>query len=555
MRLRPDVFFWFWILIAAVLLPVLAAGLPADAFFSGDPGVKFIATVNALMHPDDPFRIDLPHPPGSVPGRFYERFFVPHDGHAHALTPLTLPLATTPVVRLFGLRGAYVIPAIAFLLLAPALRKTAEVLRLSVSPGVLGFIATVGSPLLFYALEFWEHTPAVALLAFSTWLVFSALEDGPASRAMLGGVLAGFAVTLRPEAGCYVAGLLAAVSWHSRKRWFPTGVALMVGVALALVLQGFVLAMHSGSPWGVHLGANMVALRDGWVLKRVAYAATWLNANTWFALAGLTSIALSLVGAIAGASRVSPVLGVLGSGAIAICAARACFPRESLWGAMPVAALALVPHARRHTASTPLLTVYVGLVVTVSLILLLAPNDGGAQWGPRYLLVATPWLSLAAGHSATVLLRSPFPALRVLTLVALACSFATARAAYRELRGAKKYYARIVNATSSRLPPSGIVISDLWWFDQINAALYPRMQSLYVDSVSALNELLCAIPSKWPGEVLAVTTRDEPSPIEDWATRRAAGSPCVVRARESIAERELDYYRLDCQPRATDAKP
>lgn len=66
-------------------------------------------------------------------------------------------------------------------------------------------------------------------------------------------------------------------------------------------------------------------------------------------------------------------------------------------------------------------------------------------------------------------------------LVALVClcGMAASRNAYRELRGSKQYYARLVRATEQFVPAGGYVLADIWWFDQITAALYTRHTTLF----------------------------------------------------------------------------
>ena len=44
----------------------LATSLPADAFFSGDSGLKLLAALNAIDHPARPFEFDLPQIGGTA---------------------------------------------------------------------------------------------------------------------------------------------------------------------------------------------------------------------------------------------------------------------------------------------------------------------------------------------------------------------------------------------------------------------------------------------------------------------------------------------------------
>ena len=102
--------------VSTVALVWLAAGLPAGAFFSGDSGVKLIAALEAIEHPARPFEIDLPRV-GTRATAFVDPMVVVHGGHAHALQSPLFPPLSAPIIATFGLRGAYVLPALAFIAL------------------------------------------------------------------------------------------------------------------------------------------------------------------------------------------------------------------------------------------------------------------------------------------------------------------------------------------------------------------------------------------------------------------------------------------------------
>jgi hypothetical protein len=107
-------------------------------------------------------------------------------------------------------------------------------------------------------------------------------------------------------------------------------------------------------------------------------------------------------------------------------------------------------------------------------VVLTATNDGGAQWGTRYLLIAAPPLLLLAARAATDATgdgRWRVPRLAVLSVILLAGA-ATSRSAYLELRGAKRNYQSLVAATQSFTRPGDVIVTNLWWLDQVTAALH-----------------------------------------------------------------------------------
>src|SRR5262249_6964770 len=155
-------------LVVGVVL--LARGLRPDAFFAGDPGVKLIAARHALAHPSHPLEIPLPRFDGS-PLPFVEPFFARHGDHTHAVTSQLFPLLSAPLVALFGLRGAYLLPALGFLVAVAAVSGLGRALDERRQAAWTAVVAALTTPFLFYGLEFWEHMPAVALAALGTVLL------------------------------------------------------------------------------------------------------------------------------------------------------------------------------------------------------------------------------------------------------------------------------------------------------------------------------------------------------------------------------------------------
>ena len=111
------------VIVAALVL--LARGLPSRSFFVGDPGVKLIAARNAIEHPTHPLDIDLPRI-GTERVDFLDPFFRVHGDHAHATTSELFPLIAAPLIAVFGMRGALVLP----LPPVPIIGETTSLVRL-----------------------------------------------------------------------------------------------------------------------------------------------------------------------------------------------------------------------------------------------------------------------------------------------------------------------------------------------------------------------------------------------------------------------------------------
>jgi hypothetical protein len=209
------------------------------------------------------------------------------------------------------------------------------------------------APLTLYSAMFWEHTPAVLL----AWLGLAAAIEPPSRSSWphvaAGGAL-GLSAWLRPEhlllaaLACGWLCVLRPGPWTWRGRaGFLAGAGLAVGAFLAWNWA------TSGSPLGLHglqvtSGEYFDPRRGPAVLRQY--------------------IALT--------TRYFPL------GALAAATAAAC--------------LAL-PAGRRFLSATDLFLLALPASFVVILSFLFA-TDGGKQWGPRYLLILVPMLTLLAAR-------------------------------------------------------------------------------------------------------------------------------------------------------------
>jgi hypothetical protein len=473
------------VLVAIVGLWSLSARLPPDAFFSGDPGLKLIAAMNAIAHPTRPFDIDLPRI-GDQRVPWVDPMILVHGQHGHALQSPLFPVLSAPFIAAFGLRGAYVLPALGFILFL----LFGEAMRRSLAPGasflILVSIAIGANPLLFYSLEYWEHSLAIALLAGSTAAAVAVDRGTPrAGRLLISGALGGLSVLLRPEAIWYVAALAIYVS---PRRWIAFG----SGVAIVIVPFAAANLIHFGDPAGPHATANLAPLKVNFLSARRGRIDTWLSPKAFLAATGLLLMAAAWLTRAVVELRARQVAALLGTAAVATAAALRMVPRESIWQAFPLALLALLPVSG---SSDRLRRLYLLALVPLCAVVLTATHDGGAQWGPRFLLVSVPPLIVLGACGATDAVGGGrWRALRLaLVGVILVAGVATSRAAYRELRGAKRSYARAVLATAQMAPPGTHIVTNVWYLDQIAASLHDSRVFLYVpdrDSAArALGEL------------------------------------------------------------------
>ncbi len=176
-------------------------------------------------------------------GRLHPLYYTAHIGGkwVNATTLPALYLAY-PLYELGGYRGALLVPMLGAMLAALAARALAR--RIAGGDGWTAFwLVGLASPLTVYALDLWEHTLGVGLVAWGIALLYDFAHGRAGWRAAAGaGLLFGLAATMRTEALVYgaVATVVfcATALWRSR-RFVATAVAgLAVLVGLAVPLAG-----------------------------------------------------------------------------------------------------------------------------------------------------------------------------------------------------------------------------------------------------------------------------------------------------------------------------
>jgi hypothetical protein len=490
----------------SIAVAVLAAGLRPDAFYVGDQGVKLAAASNALRFPEHPLDIPLPTIAGE-PAPHIEPFFFVHDGHAHAVTSEAFPLLSAPLLAAFGIRGLYLLPAAGFLVTLLACGWLATALDPRRSPALVATVAALGTPFLFYGLEFWEHAPATALGASGAALLLHAAARRPGSNAttgsaLLAGLLMGGAIVLRTEAACFVAALLlASRTLVARPTWRDWGVAA-AGMAVALLPLAVWSLLHFGTIVPSHVSTNARLVDGNWWTTRIALAGSWLLPSRW-----------TVDGPVASAS---------------------------LWSAAPAAAVALLsiaaPGERRERTALWLL-----FILTVLFVVMTAPNSGGSQWSPRYLLFAYIPLAILAADLVQALPRRT--SARIAAALLVLVGIWVQRAAYRELRGTKGTYGRVVDFMKRSAAPRSTVVSDLWWLDQLASPALDSRTFLYVDHPQTGIDVIRRLSDHAVPMATIVRSREETPEIGSWWD----GTCYVEDGRDELGVRSLVAIRLRYQ--------
>ena len=487
----------------SVVVGVLSFGLRPDAFFVGDPGVKLASTRNTLDFPTHPLNIPLPTI-GTDAAPHVENFFAVHGDHAHAVTSEFFPVLSAPMLAAFGLRGLYVLPAIGFVAAIAACAWLAIVLDPRRNAALVAVAAGLGTPFLFYGLEYWEHTLALAAGVGGTVLLLDAArrrpgQDARASATFVAGLLMGVAIVLRPEAACFVvAVMLASRTLVHRPSWRTLAVAAAGACVALLPLEVYTIA-HFGSFVPGHISANAGLADNLWGAERLTLAFDWLLPSGWNA---------------AGPVRAS-----------------------SFWSVAPVAVVGVFALAARSERKERLFLALVALLTTM-LVVLMAPNEGGGQWGPRYLLFAYVPLAVLAADAVPHLPRRVAPVLLIVLVVA-ACGW-TQRAAYRQLRGTKATYGRVVDLVATATQPGAALVTDVWWLDQVAASTINRRTFLFAGDAQTGHDIVHRLGEARVTDVTMFRSREVSTDLDGWTS-----STCYAeQGREESDVRGLVAIRL-----------
>ncbi|MFT7600910.1 MAG: hypothetical protein ACI8TP_003858 [Acidimicrobiales bacterium] len=257
-------------------LAMAAAQLASPSgYLTSDTGPK-VATIEAMVasNTNSPFVgywAEAEDPAGLLhPFRHsLDRVELPNGDTGYvAVTTLPMLYAAKPLVALGGIRLALLLPVGGLVAVSGAAWALAR--RLGSHDGVLAIWAVgLASPALIYAVDLWEHSVGLALMAWGVVWFTDAASGRGAPRwsapafALAGGLAFGSAATMRQEALVYglVTGLAAALS-VTRSSGFIAAVGRLApgpfGALAALVANGALEAAMLGG--GIRSGRGAATL-------------------------------------------------------------------------------------------------------------------------------------------------------------------------------------------------------------------------------------------------------------------------------------------------------
>ncbi len=532
--------------VAVVYVALAFLVLPRDAFFSSDEGLKFIQLQNFVRKGWRDFTLDYPGRELDPDLRYVPINNPPpliQDGRIYAVYPVFFPLIATPLYRLLGYAGLYVIPLAAGLL---TLVITYQIARLAGGGGPSSIVVLgLCSPLIFYSLVFWDHTLGTLLATLALLLVVSSLQQPKRLFLLLGGVAIGLGIWVRSE--LYVmaiamplALLLLGTGRLTRLVWLCLGilVALVPLWLFQFIVYGDFIGPHVGHlSW---LSEQLPATTD-----RVAIVYhTLLEGNSSPAMSFLYIMAFAASALLVRAPRIrtSRLLIIIAFATLVL----ATIPNlieasrgRPLGGLITTApflvfgfATLLDSSVRRCNAFLLALS-----VAYIALVSLLTPVDPGLQWGARFLLPVLPPLAVLAtnnfGALKTLGGRSTSGLLGACFVSVVALSFLVQLSGLRTLHIIKSTDQQLIRDTAQMEPIH--ILSDEWGYAEYVAPLFYEKQFFFVRDQAQYKELTQTL-LKNDTHTFAVVTYPRP--------RRKVVDPLIVADGYAIRKVGEQVYEI-----------
>ena len=538
-------------------LMLVVAVLPSHAFFDSDPGVKFLQVRNLVAHRWQGLWVDDPGEaldPSHVFSPFNTSFFYRdgETGRVYGVYSVPFVVITGLFYGLLGFYGLYLLPMLATLgtmVVTYRLSRRVAPRTAPLAPLLVGVL----SPLLFYSVDLWEHTPAVFLAVLGLWGVVEALIRGRTRWLLGAGLVLGLAAWFRAETYALIPACGLVILWAERRRprrLAACGLAYGAGLVLVLLPIGAFQEWAFGSPLGPHLQNAVVPQVNGqvarkvnmhplalWALKSVVATkllVPWTTSRSWTALvAGLVLLRLlagripawrrALTLLLAGAASLG-TMGVVLMGVWEHWFARNLVQSFPLLLFLLFLGLAPEPQAASVAAASGegrarmrLLALIGGLFT--AFVLVTTPSSGGPQWGARFLMPVYPLLVVGVLYTLEPVLasrpRRPLEswALLLAFLLLGGASALTQFEGLRRLYWSKADYARLTQAIEQLAPE--VVVTDTWWMPLVTAtASEPKTWFLVNHGRNgSLADLVTMLRERGVTQFAYVTTPEGASPL------------------------------------------
>ncbi len=480
-------------LVAGVYVATLAY-MPKDGFWIVDNGCKFVQMESILSSDYTDYSIDWPGAkidPEFKYSPLISRFGHVIDGKLYGTFAPFFPLISTIPYRLWGMTGLYVMPLLGGLLTLAAVWKLASILvgerrELGMVPALAIVLVGLGTPVWFYSVEFWEHTPGTGLACWAFVFFFLYMRDSRVLWAALSGLACAASIYFRDDLYVLAAVLAVGLAIVEPKRWYR---AVVFGVVAAIALAP--LWWFQWKVLGNSLGHHFTptdaegAVRDGFFQDR------WLVLRHLFLDVGSTGLWSLLFtvpifvvwirrmvpadGGKSGATSLTMLayFGLVGGAVVLYFQAIAPSPpiwlltSNSLFAACPLLVLAFARSGAAAGEGDRLIRVSLSVLLVYALLYaLLSPevHARGVHWGCRYLLTLYPVLAVFAAHHVVAWWCGADRRLaldRLIVVLVFALSIGAQVYALRLMGTMKDFRVRLNAAVTQEAEDT--IIADSWW--------------------------------------------------------------------------------------------
>ena len=408
--------------------------------------------------------------------------------------------------------GLYLLPVLSALTMLAGLAQLARLVGHRIAVGHVAVLtAGLCTPVFFYSLVFWEHTPAICLGIWSVRYLVQFIADSALKHLYLGMAAAGLSVYFRDEFYLLCLVLALATALYARAGRLKILVASALILFVSLLPLWLFQWLTIGHPLGYHLSTHLATAAD-WVQHLAARPRVFYNLfaasnpipalSLVLALPFILAFVLSPRFAAPALQKAVPVY----SAAALLCAGLslggyffAASPisymlksSNALFASAPFVALAFLRSADsdRHP-----LRRWIWLVALsfAALYALAAPKVGslGIHWGNRYFLILYPlWTVLAAGNLLEWLKRSrPYLSTGVLAVGAVLALSLAAQGYGISLLAQKKAFSQRLHS-QMRQRSEEVVITNLRWVPHALCGEFYQRPFFYVATPRHYESLL-----------------------------------------------------------------
>ncbi|MCP4426762.1 MAG: hypothetical protein GY803_19900, partial [Chloroflexi bacterium] len=403
-----------------VLFLLAWASISSLTFLVGDTGLRFLQARELIAHNWQTFAIDYPahflDPDLQFTPYYYAYSVI--DGEIYFNVSHFFTLIASFFYAWLGTAGLSLMPALGGALTAVAVYRLGVLTQVKY-PRLLLWTAVLGTPILFYSLELWDHNWAAACAAWAVYGIARGMMNGRWQPIAWGGVAAGIGLGQRPEMYAFAIALgvaVMAVNWSQRRNWLAFVGGGIAGTLPVWLLQYWWVGHPFGLAFAPHFGgygrpdSYPAQSYDGLTITpsvKIGRFLFYIQSHDLLTFGAALLILLGLF-ALIFSLRVpawrrpgwvwgSLLLSAAGYALFSLQAQNTILSGLLTTFPLILFALAYLDKSDDAPATRSIYLLALLTAVTfIGLMLIAWPAYGGKQWGARYLLPAYPPLLFAA---------------------------------------------------------------------------------------------------------------------------------------------------------------